>query len=127
MAKNGYDQTYEDDRKENEETANLLPRAGRAIAGAARSMYNAATGKGAEDYQGRITNDDANNIRMDVTEPVRSPNDVGSGVRPPNMGQRSAIGSQGIRSGYKKGGKVSSASKRADGCITKGHTKGRFV
>jgi hypothetical protein len=28
---------------------------------------------------------------------------------------------------YKKGGKVSSASKRADGCITKGHTKGRFV
>ena len=35
MAKNGYDQTYEDDRKENEETADLLPRAGRAIAGAA--------------------------------------------------------------------------------------------
>ena len=29
--------------------------------------------------------------------------------------------------GMKKGGKVSSASKRADGCITKGHTKGRFV
>ena len=29
--------------------------------------------------------------------------------------------------GMKKGGKVSSASARADGCITKGHTKGRFV
>lgn len=29
--------------------------------------------------------------------------------------------------GMKKGGKVSSASKRADGCITKGHTKGRMV
>ena len=28
---------------------------------------------------------------------------------------------------YKKGGKVSSASKRADGCATKGKTKGRFV
>jgi len=27
----------------------------------------------------------------------------------------------------KKGGKVSSASKRADGCATKGKTKGRFV
>ena len=26
-----------------------------------------------------------------------------------------------------KGGKVSSASKRADGCATKGKTKGRFV
>lgn len=28
---------------------------------------------------------------------------------------------------YKKGGKVSSASKRADGCITKGHTKGKYL
>ena len=29
--------------------------------------------------------------------------------------------------GYKKGGKVSSASKRADGCCTKGKTKGRMI
>ena len=29
--------------------------------------------------------------------------------------------------GYKKGGSVSSASKRADGCAVKGKTKGRFV
>ena len=29
--------------------------------------------------------------------------------------------------GYKKGGKVSSASKRADGCAVKGKTKGRMV
>jgi hypothetical protein len=28
---------------------------------------------------------------------------------------------------FKKGGSVSSASKRADGCATKGKTKGRFV
>jgi hypothetical protein len=28
---------------------------------------------------------------------------------------------------YAKGGSVSSASKRADGCATKGKTKGRFV
>lgn len=28
---------------------------------------------------------------------------------------------------YKKGGSVSSASKRADGCATKGKTKGRMV
>jgi len=28
---------------------------------------------------------------------------------------------------YKKGGSVSSASKRADGCATKGKTKGRIV
>lgn len=29
--------------------------------------------------------------------------------------------------GMKAGGKVSSASKRADGCATKGKTRGRFV
>ena len=29
--------------------------------------------------------------------------------------------------GMKKGGKVSSASKRADGCATKGKTRGRMV
>ena len=29
--------------------------------------------------------------------------------------------------GYKKGGTVSSASKRADGCVMKGKTRGRFV
>jgi len=31
------------------------------------------------------------------------------------------------RENMKKGGKVSSASKRADGCAVKGKTKGRFV
>ena len=29
--------------------------------------------------------------------------------------------------GYKKGGKVSSCSKRADGCAVKGKTKGRMI
>ena len=37
MSKNGYDQTYVDDRKENKETADLLPRAGRAIAKLAKT------------------------------------------------------------------------------------------
>jgi hypothetical protein len=31
------------------------------------------------------------------------------------------------KTGMKKGGKVSSASKRADGCAVKGKTKGRIV
>jgi len=35
---------------------------------------------------------------------------------------------QGLKDeGYKKGGKVSSASSRADGCAVKGKTKGRMV
>jgi hypothetical protein len=32
-----------------------------------------------------------------------------------------------IKPAYKKGGVVSSASKRADGCAVKGKTKGRIV
>jgi hypothetical protein len=32
-----------------------------------------------------------------------------------------------ITKNYKAGGKVSSASKRADGCCVKGKTKGRMV
>ena len=35
---------------------------------------------------------------------------------------RDAIGAE-----YKKGGKVSSASKRADGCAVRGKTKGRYL
>lgn len=42
------------------------------------------------------------------------------------LGPRGAIGIGG-KIGFKKGGKVSTASKRADGCATKGKTKGRFV
>ena len=47
-----------------------------------------------------------------------------------NMGKGAAEGLKQFKQSQdmKKGGKVrSSASKRADGCITKGHTKGRFV
>jgi hypothetical protein len=49
------------------------------------------------------------------------------------VGRRGAIGA-GASVPFKKGGKVkkmakggSTASKRADGCATKGKTKGRFV
>lgn len=42
------------------------------------------------------------------------------------VGPRGSVGLGG-RINFKKGGSVSSASKRADGCATKGKTKGRFV
>ena len=96
MAKNGYDQTYEDDRKENEETADLPNRAGRAVVGAAKKIYNAATGKGAEDFQPKTAYQDGD-VSMPNMEPVRSPVDVGAGVRSLNMGKKSAVGSEGIR------------------------------
>jgi hypothetical protein len=44
--------------------------------------------------------------------------------------QRSSPQKMGMEGGYKgyaKGGKVSSASKRADGCAIKGKTKGKMV
>jgi hypothetical protein len=82
MAKNGYDQTYEDDRKENEETRALVKKAVMAP---------------------------INAVKPKATKP-----DTGETTNP--MGDK-----------YAKGGKVSSASSRADGCATKGKTKGRFV
>ena len=44
--------------------------------------------------------------------------DLGSGVQKMNKD---------IKRNYKSGGKISSASKRADGCAVKGKTKGRIV
>ena len=38
-----------------------------------------------------------------------------------------AVDTMGNVTGMKKGGKVSSASKRADGCAVRGKTKGRMV
>lgn len=38
-----------------------------------------------------------------------------------------AVDTMGNVTGMKKGGKVGSASKRADGCCTKGKTKGKMV
>jgi hypothetical protein len=38
-----------------------------------------------------------------------------------------SVDTMGNTTGMKKGGKVSSASKRADGCCVKGKTKGKMV
>jgi hypothetical protein len=78
MAKNGYDQTYEDDRKENEETRALVKKAVMAP---------------------------INAIKPKATKP-----DTGETTNP--MGDK-----------YAKGGSVSSASKRADGCCIRGKTR----
>jgi hypothetical protein len=117
------------DRKQNEEDKDLIPRAGRVVAGAAKKIYNSATGKGAEDFEPKQTYDvpDKNGNAfgtMPETDAVRSANSIF--VRPLNMGIKSKATKA---SEYKKGGKVkaSSASKRADGCCIKGKTKGRMV
>jgi hypothetical protein len=122
MAKNGYDQTYENDRLQNKEDKDLIPRTGRAVVGAAKKIYNAATSKG-EDFEPKQTHyyvDDNNQPigTMPETDAVRSANE--KQVRPLNMGSKSKATKA---SEYKKGGKVSSASKRADGCAIRGKTR----
>lgn len=42
-------------------------------------------------------------------------------------GTQAVAGEQSAGQGMKKGGKVSSASNRADGCCTKGKTRGRYL
>jgi hypothetical protein len=105
------------DRKQNEEDKDLP----RRVAQAAKKAYAAATSKG-EDFEPKTAYMDGN-FAMPTTEPVRSPVDVGAGVRSLNMGKKSAVGSEGVRSGMKKGGMVKSASARADGCAIRGKTR----
>jgi len=45
----------------------------------------------------------------------------------PSMGRMPPFKSGGAVKGYAKGGSVSSASKRADGCAQRGKTKGRII
>jgi len=111
------------DRKQNEEDLDLPARAGHAVAGAAKKIYNAATGKGAEDFEPKQTQDvlDKNGNAygtMPETDAVRSANSTY--VRPLNMGSKSKATKA---SEYKKGGKIRSASSRADGCCIRGKTR----
>jgi len=75
-----------------------------------KSMYHAMTGnkKAAEEADKELKGD------VDRAQSVKRQRDSGESTNP--MGDK-----------YKKGGSVSSASRRADGCATKGKTKGRFV
>lgn len=60
----------------------------------------------------------------DATPKVRKiPKSVGFGVRSRTNPDIIKM----PKGSFKKGGSVSSASKRADGCCTKGKTKGRMV
>ena len=64
----------------------------------------------------RLANDSSQKVDSSTWSPSEPLNtDVQTGMRPLS------------RRAYKKGGKVSSASSRADGCAVKGKTKGRMV
>jgi hypothetical protein len=118
MAKNGYDQTYEDDKKENEETANLLPRAGRAIAKTVKKVYDAATSKG-KDFEPKMTSH--GDVDFVDTSAVRSPvSGTGQDVRSLNMGTKSKTPKPSDM--MKKGGVV---KRSIDGCAIRGKTRAK--
>jgi hypothetical protein len=77
----------------------------------------------------RTANPKVTNPRAGVQPPMPAVNPRG-GAMPavnPRGGAMPAVNPRGVRMGMKKGGEVSSASKRADGCAIKGKTKGRIV
>jgi len=125
MAKTPDEIVAEIDRRQNEEDKDLLPRAGRAIAGSVKKVYDAATGKDAKDFEPKTVNDE--HIMYVDTSPARSPvggeygGSKNAEMRSLNMGMKSKATKT---SDYKKGGTVkSSASKRADGCCIRGKTR----
>lgn len=90
----------------------------KSIMGTISPAYGAATGEG---MLGKALNPEkaAENAREE-----RMRNEAAA--EQANNERQAAIAAQ-YRGGMKKGGKVSSASSRADGCAIRGKTKGRMV
>jgi hypothetical protein len=117
-------------RESNKADRELVAKPARAIAGAAKRMYDAATGKDAKDFEPAkrtratgYTDEDGTPQRETKapTDAVTSPvGGRGNEVRSLNMGKKAQ--KEGFDD-FKKGGSVSSASKRADGCAIRGKTR----
>ena len=120
MAKNGYDQTYEDDRKENEETRNLilnpLRKAKDYVVDKVKGMDQRSLEQVAKDTLGKMDQRTLQQVTTDKMD-QRSLQDVFEG--------KPAKYKEPVKKA--KGGTISSASKRADGCAIKGKTRGKMV
>ena len=93
------------------------------------SVYGPPADTGADDTQTIIRDDYEIGTVGGRNGPSFSVGRVGMEVPSvvfPGKSAGTGVGVRG-RMSFKKGGKVGSASKRADGCATKGKTKGRFV
>jgi hypothetical protein len=121
MPKNGYDQTYENDRLQNEEDADLLPRAGRML----KAKLDQDLTGGA--YVGSRLNMPSNTrmgkLSAGDTALLNKYDESDEGKKASVSRERKKRPELAM----KKGGSVSSASKRADGCCVKGKTRGRMV
>jgi hypothetical protein len=116
-------------REENKADRELVTKPARAVVEGVKRMYNAATGKGAKDFEPKTFTkamggpDDSGwekYSQYTATDAVTTP--VGGAdaeMRPLNMGKKSKAYKA---SDFKQGGKV-----RGCGCAVKGKTKGRMV
>ena len=123
------------DRRQNEEDRDLIPRAGRALLGAADSAGQAIRGaagkafKAGKDFGTKISGNDTDQAKLKRMGLREGSEDYEKGLKtlennrkrlPSEMTKKHPLE-------MKSGGKVSSASKRADGCAIKGKTRGRMV
>jgi hypothetical protein len=117
-------------REDNKATRELVTKPARAVMERAKKMAGTLTGKGAKDFEPAkrtratgYTDEDGTPQReiKAPTDAVTSPvGGRGNEVRSLNMGKRAQ--KEGFDD-FKAGGKVSSASKRADGCAIRGKTR----
>jgi hypothetical protein len=95
---------------------------GAAVPGLRDSIKNAVS---------NVTSSDADQkakIQSVINEDRLRQQELAAQVAPQGrMMRKKAVAEDTGYKGYKKGGKVSSASKRADGCAVKGKTKGRML
>lgn len=94
------------------------------ILGAISPLYGALTGEGS---MGRLLNPaEAAKIAKRAQEEQEAAADAANTQRQAGIAAAASSGMRGA-TGMKKGGKVSSASSRADGIAQRGKTKGRML
>jgi hypothetical protein len=103
------------DRQQNEEDLDLIPRAGRML----KEKLN-------EDLTGGAYVGSRLNMPSNTRLGKMSAGDTALLNKYDNSAE-GAKASMKRKYGFKKGGSVSSASKRADGCAIKGKTRGKIV
>ena len=127
-ANKGYKQHYEDERKENEETREMIAGPLRKAKDYVVDKLKGMDQRSIQDVvKDKLKSMDQRTLKEVTTDKMdqRSIEDVVKG-KPPKYKDEVAK-KKGGSVGYKSGGKVSSASKRADGCAIKGKTRGKMV
>ena len=128
-ANKGYKQHYEDERKENEETREMIAGPLRKAKDYVVDKLKGMDQRSIQDVvKDKLKSMDQRTLKEVTTDKMdqRSIEDVVKG-KPPKYKDEVAKRKGGKISSYKSGGMISSASKRADGCAVKGKTRGKIV